>query len=52
MSENLYIKSNRYTNPKFRDEFERIFRPDSDSKDLERDIQTEMEKGKVTDHCF
>ena len=49
MSENLYIKSHRYSNPDYRDEYERIF---EDKDDLECDIQTEMEKGKVTDHCF
>jgi len=50
VKENLYIRDHRYTNPKFREEFERIFRKDSDSKELERDIQTEMKKGKVTGH--
>jgi len=25
MSENLYIRSHRYTNPEYRDEYERIF---------------------------
>ena len=29
MSENLYIKSNRYSNPVFRDEYERIFEKDT-----------------------
>ena len=50
MSENLYIKSNRYSNPVFRDEFERIFREESDTDELGCDIQTEMEKGRVLGH--
>ena len=50
MSENLYIKSNRYSNPVFRDEFDRIFREEGDNDELERDIQTEMEKGQVNGH--
>jgi hypothetical protein len=50
MSENLYIRSHRYTNPEYRDEYDRIFKEKSDNKDLDRDIQTEMEKGKVTGH--
>lgn len=47
MRENLYIKSNRYTTPEYREEWERIFR---DEDELECDIQTEMEKGKVLGH--
>jgi len=47
MSENLYIRSHRYTNPEYRDEYERIF---EDKDELERDIQEEMEKGQVTGH--
>ena len=64
MSENLFIKSHRYTNPEFRDEYERIFEDKKKragelirlakkwQKDnvLERDIQTEMEKGQVNGH--
>ena len=65
MSENLYIKGHRYTNPEFRDEYERIFGKDTRKEramelirlakkwqkdNLERDIQEEMEKGQVTGH--
>ena len=38
MSENLYIESHKYTNPEYRDEYERIF---EDKDELECDIQTE-----------
>ena len=48
MSENLFIKSHRYTNPDYRDEYERIFK--DEECDLDRDIQTEMEKGQVNGH--
>ena len=64
MSENLFINSHRYTTPEYRDEYERIFEDKKkragelirlakkwqENNKLERDIQTEMEKGQITGH--
>ena len=36
MSENLYIKSNRYSNPEYREEYDRIFK-DKDSSEWSSD---------------
>ena len=52
MAENLYIRGHRYTNPKFRDEWERIFNGlCEEEKTFEEQVKEQVEKeGKVLGH--